>query len=113
MSRISQQDLDRAKYGALPLSVVDGRIDAILCDYVTCDDCGGYGFDHDRSEDFCNYSAMYEKVDNAKGRILEVLSINEGLGIRCRNNKHLLNIADCPQCKRDKLSERNKLEAAS
>lgn len=109
MVRISKRDLYTAKYGALSLKDVKAKIDEVLCNYITCDDCGGYGFDHDRNADTCNYEAMYGKIDIAKAQIIEQLIVNESLGVRCKNEKHLLSVLECSQCKKDDhAARRNK-----
>lgn len=92
--------------GVLSIDEVKERIDKVLCDYITCDDCGGYGFDHDRSDDSCNYCAMYEKVDDAKAKILNILTVNQAFGIKCASDKHLLGLS-CQGCQKKPLDGRS------
>src|SRR5688500_537115 len=92
--------------GVLTLDQVKDRIERAVAAEITCQDCGGYGSDHDRNDGFCNYCALYERVDDVVAKILDILTVNGAFGVRCNAGKHLISTNYCVACKSENLSKR-------
>lgn len=92
--------------GVLTIEQVKDRIERAVLEEIVCHDCGGYGSDHDRNDGFCNDCALYDRIDSVVETIMNVLTVNSSLGVRCNNNKHLISQNYCVECKAETISAR-------
>ena len=92
--------------GVLTLDEVKDRIERAVSEEIICQDCGQYGIDHDRNDGFCNDCALYDRIDDTVAKILDVLTANGSLGVRCNSGRHLISTNYCVTCGNENRAKR-------
>jgi hypothetical protein len=99
------------------IGVVDkDRLEQMIAREIQCYDCGSSVSDHERTDDFCNYEACWERVDDILDYIGGGDRANLAFGTWC-DNHHLMKQEDvmCRRCRNEEITKaaKKKREAAT